>query len=268
MTSQGGWAHARLRPEADQSQRPGHPRGRHRVPPAVVLRPVRRVVHEAGFGGSSSVTRRMAQLRIPRRLLFIIAVGIVAARVFGNMSMPTFPIGPNVLVAGLATLGTDPVAAWVHVQTEAALVTVGLKWGGWVLFIARDRRDRWRVMNFKASGEKIAWDPTAMPARSATAGAHRTRCSDVPGTGCCTDLPTGDPAGGGVPAVRPGTPARLARCTCKTKGPDGSPSGPFACVFNVLGVTEKLDDLDDDRPDGLVGELCLRLSRPRGTTAR
>ena len=39
-------------------------------------------------------------------LLIIIAVGIVAARVFGNASLPTLPVGPNLLVAGLATLGS------------------------------------------------------------------------------------------------------------------------------------------------------------------
>ena len=40
--------------------------------------------------------------------------------------------------------------------------SVGLKWGAWVLYILAIAVVVGAVMNLMASGEKIAWDPTAM----------------------------------------------------------------------------------------------------------
>jgi hypothetical protein len=93
-------------------------------------------------------------------LLIIIAVGIVAARVFGNASLPALPVGPNVLVAGLATLGF--LLLLLRGITYQGGRDVGFKWGAWVLFILALAVIVGAFLNFKESGEKIAWDPTAM----------------------------------------------------------------------------------------------------------
>ena len=57
-----------------------------------------------GIGGSASVTawHSYGFLAV---LLIIIAVGIVAARVFANASLPKLPIGPNLLFVVLSGLG-------------------------------------------------------------------------------------------------------------------------------------------------------------------
>jgi len=93
-------------------------------------------------------------------LLIIIAVGIVAARVLGNASLPALPVGPNVLVAGLATLGF--LLLLLRGFTYPSGHDVGFKWGAWVLFILALAVIVGAFLNFKESGEKIAWDPTAM----------------------------------------------------------------------------------------------------------
>ncbi|HEY5200349.1 MAG TPA: hypothetical protein VIK18_18710 [Pirellulales bacterium] len=103
-------------------------------------------------------------------LLIIIAVGIVAARVFGNASLPALPVGPNVLVAGLATLGF--LLLLIRGISYPSATDVGLMWGAWVLFILAIAVIVGAFLNFKASGEKIAWDQTAMnkPGGAATGG--------------------------------------------------------------------------------------------------
>jgi hypothetical protein len=93
-------------------------------------------------------------------LLIIIAVAIVAARVFGNASLPALPVGPNVLVAGLATLGF--LLLLLRGVTYPSAHDFGFKWGAWVLFILAIAVIVGAFLNFKESGEKIAWDQTAM----------------------------------------------------------------------------------------------------------
>src|SRR5438105_15827433 len=86
-----------------------------------------------GFGGSASVTawHSYGFLGV---LLVLIAVGIVAARVFGNASLPTLPVGPNLLVAGLATLGTLLLLlrGFTYKTASGPGISVGLKWGAYV----------------------------------------------------------------------------------------------------------------------------------------
>jgi hypothetical protein len=98
-------------------------------------------------------------------LLFIFAAAVIAAlRVFANTTMPTLPLGINVLVAGLAALGTVLV-----ILRAVTYDHTSIKWGGYVLFIAAIVETVGAVMNFKASGEKMAWDSTAM-SKPAAAG--------------------------------------------------------------------------------------------------
>jgi hypothetical protein len=97
-------------------------------------------------------------------LLIVVAVGIVALRVFGNASLPTLPVGPNLLVLGLSTLGTLLLLlrGFTYKTASAGGISVGLKWGAYVIFILAIAVVVFAFLNFKASGEKLAWDQTAM----------------------------------------------------------------------------------------------------------
>jgi hypothetical protein len=116
-----------------------------------------------GFGGSASVTawHSYGFLAV---LLIIIAVAIVAARVFGNASLPALPIGPNLLVVAVSGLGTLLLLlrGFTYKSASGGGYSVGLKWGAWVLYILAIAVVVGAVMNLMSSGEKIAWDPTAM----------------------------------------------------------------------------------------------------------
>jgi hypothetical protein len=106
-------------------------------------------------------------------LLIFAAAGITAARVFGGKGLPTLPVGTNVLVGGLAGLGTLLVILRGYTAGGGSGVgySYGVMWGGYVLFIAGIAMTVFAFLNFKASGEKIAWDSSAMPKSAPTAGA-------------------------------------------------------------------------------------------------
>jgi hypothetical protein len=150
-----------------------------------------------GLGGSASVTawHSYGFLGV---LLVIIAVGIVAARVFGNASLPKLPVGPNVLVAGLALLGTLLLLlrGFTYSTASGGGYSVGLKWGAYVIFILAIAVVVFAFLNFKASGEKIAWDQAAMG--SSTAAAPPAAPSYPPAAPPPVEYPPTDP---GTPAV-------------------------------------------------------------------
>lgn len=149
-----------------------------------------------GLGGSASVTawHSYGFLGV---LLVLIAVGIVAFRVFGNGSLPTLPVGPNVLVAGLALLGTLLLLlrGFTYSTASGGGYSVGLKWGAYVIFILAIAVVVFAFLNFKASGEKIAWDQAAMgggtPAATPPAPSYPPAAPPV-------EYPPSDP---GTPAV-------------------------------------------------------------------
>jgi hypothetical protein len=106
-------------------------------------------------------------------LLIFVAAGITAARVFANASLPKLPVGVNVLVAGLAALGTLLVIirGFTAGGGSGPGYSEGVSWGGYILFIAGIVETVFAVLNFRASGEKIAWDASAMPKSTPSAGA-------------------------------------------------------------------------------------------------
>src|SRR6185437_2282993 len=120
-------------------------------------------VSGGGFGGSASVTawHSYGFLAV---LLIIIAVAIVAFRVFANGTLPALPIGPNLLVVAVSGLGTLLLLlrGFTYKTASGGGYSVGLKWGAWVLYILAIAVVVGAVMNLMASGEKIAWDPTVM----------------------------------------------------------------------------------------------------------
>jgi hypothetical protein len=120
-------------------------------------------VHAGAFGGSASWTawHSYGFLAV---LLIIIAVAIVAARVFANASLPALPIGPNLLVVVLSGLGTLLLLlrGFTYKTGSGLGYSYGQKWGAWVLYILAIAVVVGAVLNLMASGEKVAWDQTAM----------------------------------------------------------------------------------------------------------
>ncbi len=106
-------------------------------------------------------------------LLLLAAVAITAIRVFSIAQLPKAPLGWNVIVAGAAGLGTlfvlfewlifDPLNG-VHGKG----ISEGLAWAGYIFLILAIAETVFAFLNFKASGEKVAWDSSAMPRPAAT----------------------------------------------------------------------------------------------------
>jgi hypothetical protein len=125
-------------------------------------------------------------------LLLLAAAGIVAARVFAGAKLPTLPLGANVIVAGAAALGTVLILLeWLIFDPTNGYngpgISQGLSWGGYLLLVIALAETYFAYMNMKASGEKIAWDSTAMPRGAAAGGA--TPDTTVPPQGMAPSYP-------------------------------------------------------------------------------
>jgi hypothetical protein len=96
-------------------------------------------------------------------LLLVAAAGIVAARVFGGMTLPALPVGWHVILAGLAGLGTVIllVRGLTYGGDAAALgtsVSAGMRWGGYLLCLAGLAETVFAVLALRASGESLSFD--------------------------------------------------------------------------------------------------------------
>ncbi|MBK5306217.1 MAG: hypothetical protein JJD92_05965 [Frankiaceae bacterium] len=93
-------------------------------------------------------------------LLLVAAAGVVAARVFGGVTLPTLPLGWHVIVAGLAGLGTFLVIlralTYPHIDVPGG--SYGVKWGGYLLFLAAIAETVFAVMALRDSGESVSFD--------------------------------------------------------------------------------------------------------------
>ena len=117
----------------------------------------------SGFHASSSISAWHSYAILGLLLMFA-GAAIVAARVFGGVAMPKLPVGVNVLVAGLAALGTLLVIlrGFTADSGSGAGYSYGVQWGGYILMIAGVIETVFAVMNFRESGEKLAWDSSAI----------------------------------------------------------------------------------------------------------
>jgi hypothetical protein len=166
-----------------------------------------------GFGGGYSYTvNAWHSYGVLGDLLIIIAVALVAARVFANFALPKLPVGPNVLITGLATLGTLLLLlrGFTYKTASGGGYSLGLKWGAYLIFILAIVVVVFAFLNLKASGEKVAWDSTAVP-RGAAATPPAT---PYPPQGAAptyppAPAPTYPPAepSTGYPPADPGAPA-------------------------------------------------------------
>jgi hypothetical protein len=96
-------------------------------------------------------------------LLIFAAVGITALRVFAAVKLPPLPVGPNLLVVALAALGALLVIIRGFTYPHGSLLgaSVGVLWGGYILMLAGIAVTVFAALNFRASGEKLAWDQKA-----------------------------------------------------------------------------------------------------------
>ncbi|MDX6352041.1 MAG: hypothetical protein QOF84_6831 [Streptomyces sp.] len=129
-------------------------------------------VKSKGFGsagGSISAWHSYAWLGM---LLLVVAAGIVAARVFGGVTLPATPVGWHVIVAACAVLGTLLVILRALTIDNAnysgfgSSISSGVKWGGYLLFIAAIVESVFAVMALRESGESVSFDrgtPDAPP---------------------------------------------------------------------------------------------------------
>jgi hypothetical protein len=129
-------------------------------------------VSTKGFGGGSfSISAWHGYATLGLLLLFI-AAGLVAARVFGGVTLPDAPVGWHVIVAGLAALGTLLVILRAFTIGGASYsglggsISSGVRWGGYLLFLAAIAETVFAVMAMRESGETVSFErgtPDAPP---------------------------------------------------------------------------------------------------------
>ena len=112
----------------------------------------------------------------------------------GERIAPVAPDRPQpVGCRALAALGTLLLLlrGFTYKTASGGGYSVGLKWGAWVLYILAIAVVVGAVMNLMASGEKIAWDPTAMNKGGGAAAGGVVPRGSLPAAGCSTELPAG-----------------------------------------------------------------------------
>lgn len=120
-------------------------------------------VKSSGISGGGSITAWHSYATLGLLLLFI-AAGIVAARVFGGMTLPDAPVGWHVIVAALAGLGTFLVIVRALTIDNAnysafgSSISSGIKWGGFLLFLAAIAETVFAVLAMRESGESVSFD--------------------------------------------------------------------------------------------------------------
>jgi hypothetical protein len=94
-------------------------------------------------------------------LLLLFAVGaFAAARVFANVSLPTIPVGWNLVAAGVAALGTLLLVLRAFTYDDGgafAQVDVGPGWSGWLVMLLAIAETVFAVLAFRESGETVPW---------------------------------------------------------------------------------------------------------------
>lgn len=96
-------------------------------------------------------------------LLLLLAVGVLAAaRVLGGITLPSIPVGWNLVLAGAAGLGALLVVLRAFTYSESAdllgvSVDVGPGWSGWLVMLLAIGETVFAVLAFRDSGEPVPW---------------------------------------------------------------------------------------------------------------
>jgi hypothetical protein len=111
----------------------------------------------ASFDGSFTAWHSYAVIGM---LMLIAAAGVVAARVFGDVELPKLPVGWYVVGAGLATLGTVLVIlrALNYPHGDVPGGSYGIRWGGYLLFLAAIAETVFAIRAWRESGEPVTFD--------------------------------------------------------------------------------------------------------------
>ncbi|MCW2572914.1 MAG: hypothetical protein JWO88_2972 [Frankiales bacterium] len=114
----------------------------------------------SGVGGFSANFNAWHSYALLGILLLVAAAGIVAARVFAGVTLPTLPVGWHVIVAALAGAGALLVIlralTYPHISVPGG--SYGVKWGGYLLFLAAIAETVFAVIALRESGEPLSFD--------------------------------------------------------------------------------------------------------------
>ena len=113
-----------------------------------------------GLGGLSASITAWHGFALLGVLMLLAAAGIVAARVFAGVTLPSLAVGWHVIVAALAVVGTLLVVVRALTYPHASLPggSYGVKWGGYLLFLAAIAEAVFAVLALRASGESLSFD--------------------------------------------------------------------------------------------------------------
>jgi hypothetical protein len=116
-----------------------------------------------GVGSTSASINAWHGIAFLGVLLLVAAAGVVAARVFGGVTLPTLPVGWHVVLTALAGIGTLIliVRGLTYGGDTAVLgssVSAGMRWGGYLLSLAGIAETVFAVMGLRESGESLSFD--------------------------------------------------------------------------------------------------------------
>jgi hypothetical protein len=99
-------------------------------------------------------------------LLTLASVYLVLRR--SQVSLPSLPVGPAVLVAGLSGVGLLVVIRWLTLpRVHAGLAgSIGARFGIWVALIAGIVEVAAAIAELRASGEQLPWQQAQEPESS------------------------------------------------------------------------------------------------------
>jgi hypothetical protein len=125
-----------------------------------------------GFGGGGSSITAWHGAAWFGMVMLIAAAAVVAARVFADVTLPTLPVGWHVIVAALAVVGAVLVILRGLTYGDGGYsgvggsISAGVRWGGYLLFLAAIAESVFAVLALRESGESLSFDggtPDAPP---------------------------------------------------------------------------------------------------------
>lgn len=115
------------------------------------------------LGGFSDGISAWSSYAVLGLLLLFAVAGIAAARVFAGVTLPTLPVGWNLVLAGGAALGTLLLVLRAFTYSDGGFgdlgVDVGPGWSGWVIMVLAAAETVFAVLAFRDSGETVSWQP-------------------------------------------------------------------------------------------------------------
>lgn len=121
--------------------------------------------HAGAFGSASSSVTAWHSYGTLGVLLVIAAVILAAILVFSRSTLPDISVSWNVILVGLAALGTLLIIlrAFTYDTASAPGASVGLKWGAYVVMILCVVFTALAFMRLRSSGDSTPWQHSATP---------------------------------------------------------------------------------------------------------